>query len=114
MDSRKGVRVVSTSGLDPAELAQIAGRFESNSSQIEEQLRIIQGWVDQTRQAWSGQAGMGFRSVSEMWGTEQARLVRVLREAAEQVRIHGNASILATDAAAAAVRIPLPLDNRGA
>ena len=106
--------MVSTSGLDPAELATIAGKFESNSNQIEEQLRVIQGWVDQTRPAWSGQAGLGFRSVSEMWGTQQARLVTLLREAAELVRSHARISIQATDEAAAAVRIPLPLDGRGA
>ena len=106
--------MVSTSGLDPAELARIAGRFESTSNEIEEQLRVVQGWVDQTRPAWSGQAGMGFRSVGEMWGTQQARLITLLREAADLVRTHANVSVRATEEAAAAVRIPLPLDNRGA
>ena len=104
---------MSTSGLDPAELARIAGRFESNSGQIEEQLRVVQGWVEQTRPAWSGAAGLGFQSVSEMWGTQQARLIRLLRETADSVRGFATVSVSATDEAVEAVRIPLPLDNRG-
>jgi WXG100 family type VII secretion target len=104
---------VSKSGLDPAELARIAGRFESNSDQIDEQLRTVQRWVEQTRPAWSGSAGLGFQSVSEMWGTQQARLIGLLRQAAESVRAYANVSVAATDEATEAVRIPLPLDNRG-
>jgi WXG100 family type VII secretion target len=110
--AKKGVREVSKSALDPAELARIAGKFESNSNQIEEQLRVIQGWVEQTRPAWGGAAGMGYQSVHEMWGTQQARLIRLLRETAESVRDYANVSVTATDEASAAVRIPLPLDNR--
>ena len=103
---------MSNSGLDPAELARIAERFDSNGGQIEEQLRIIQRWVEQTRPAWSGQAGMGFQSVSEMWGAQQARMIRLLREAADSVRGYSRLSINATDEANEAVRIQLPLDNR--
>ena len=103
---------MSKTGLDPAELARIAGKFDGNSGQIEEQLRVIQQWVEQTRPAWSGQAGLGFQSVSEMWGTQQTRLIRLLRETAESVRDYGRVSVAATDEAVAAVRIPLPLDNR--
>jgi WXG100 family type VII secretion target len=105
---------VSRTGLDPAELASIASRFESNSGQIEEQLRVIQRWVDQTRPAWSGAAGLGFQSVSELWGTQQARLIRLLKETAEAVRGYAKVSVATTDEAAQAVRIPLPLDNREA
>jgi WXG100 family type VII secretion target len=104
---------VSTSGLDPAELARIAGRFESNSGQIEQQLRVIQRWVETTRPAWSGAAGLGFQSVSELWGTQQARLIRLLREVATSVHDYAKLSRVATDEATDAVRIPLPLDNRG-
>jgi WXG100 family type VII secretion target len=114
LDSQEGVREVSKSGLDPAELARIAGKFESNSGQIEEQLRIIQRWVEQTRPAWGGQAGLGFQSVSEMWGTQQARLIHLLRESADSVRDYARVSVTATDEASRAVRIPLPLDNREA
>jgi WXG100 family type VII secretion target len=103
---------VSSSALDPAELARIAAKFESNSNQIEEQLRVIQRWVEQTRPAWSGAAGLGYQSVNEMWGTHQARLISLLRETAESVRGYANMSVNATDEASAAVRIPLPLDNR--
>lgn len=105
---------MSRSALDPAELARIAGKFESNSNQIEEQLRVIQRWVDQTRPAWGGPAGLGYQSVNEMWGTQQARLIRLLREAAQSVRDYAGVSVSATEEASAAVRIPMPLDNRGA
>jgi WXG100 family type VII secretion target len=109
----KGVREVSKSALDPAELARIAGRFESNSNEIDEQLRVIQRWVEQTRPAWGGPAGRGYQSVNEMWGTQQARLIRLLREAAQSVRDYASVSVTATDEATAAVRIAMPLDNRG-
>jgi WXG100 family type VII secretion target len=95
--------------LDPAELVRIAGKFESNRGEIEQHLASIERWVETTRPAWTGKAGLGYQSVNEMWGQQQRSLLALLTEATELVRGHAGASQAATDEAAQSVNIQLPL-----
>jgi len=113
----KGSREVSKTGLDPAILAQVAGKFENNRDLIKEQLRIITDAVERTRPAWQGTAGMGFQTVGQMWGEQQDRIIRLLTETAQSIRDYASVSTTATQEAAQAVNVPieLPLDaKRGA
>jgi WXG100 family type VII secretion target len=100
---------VSSTRLDPAELRRIAGKFESERLEIERHLATIRRWVETTRPAWTGKAGLGYQSVNEMWGEQQDRLLRLLQEVTELVRVHAGESEAATDQAAQAVKIQLPL-----
>jgi WXG100 family type VII secretion target len=100
---------VSSTSLDPAELRRIAGKFESERAEIERHLSTIRQWVETTRPAWTGKAGLGYQSVNEMWGTQQGNLLRLLREVTELVRVHAGESEVATEQAAEAVKIQLPL-----
>jgi len=100
---------VSVNRLDPAELVRIAGKFESNRGEIEQHLATIERWVETTRPAWTGKAGLGYQSVNEMWGQQQRNLLGLLAEVTDLVRDHAGASRAATDQAAQAVNIQLPL-----
>lgn len=100
---------MSSTRLDPAELRRIAGKFESERLEIERHLATIRDWVETTRPAWTGKAGLGYQSVNEMWGEQQDNLLRLLREVTELVRIHARESEVATDQAEQAVKIQLPL-----
>jgi WXG100 family type VII secretion target len=106
---------VSKTGLDPAILAQVAGKFETNRSLIKEQLGIITNAVERTRPAWQGTAGMGFQTVSQMWGEQQDRILRLLAETAQSIRDYASISATATQEAEQAVNVPmeLPLGPNG-
>jgi WXG100 family type VII secretion target len=113
----KGSREVFKTGLDPAVLAQVAGKFEANRDLIREQLRIITEAVERTRPAWSGTAGMGFQTVGQMWGEQQERILRLLTETAQSIRDYGALSASATQQAEQEMKVhmDLPLDaKRGA
>ena len=100
---------MSSTRLDPAELRRIAGKFESERLEIQRHLSTIRQWVEATRPAWTGKAGLGYQSVNEMWGEQQDRLLRLLQEVTDLVRVHAGESEVATDQAAQAVKIQLPL-----
>jgi WXG100 family type VII secretion target len=89
--------------VDPAILTQIAGKFESTGQEIDSQLRAVQNIVDETRQAWGGKAGLGFQSAAQMWGKQQANVIRLLQETAQLVRDYARVSVGATDQAEQAV-----------
>jgi WXG100 family type VII secretion target len=105
---------VSKTGLDPAILAEVAGKFEANRDLIRQQLRVITDAVERTRPAWSGTAGMGFQTVGQMWGEQQDRIIRLLTETAQSIRDYGNLGAVATQQAEQEVKVhmDLPLDAR--
>jgi Uncharacterized protein conserved in bacteria len=90
---------VSSTRLDPAELRRIAGEFDKERLEIERQLATIRHWVDTTRPAWTGKAGLGYQSANEMWGAQQESLLRLLHEVADLCRVHASESEAATDQA---------------
>lgn len=100
---------MSLNRLDPAELRRIAGKMESDRLEIARHLSEIERWVEMTRPAWTGKAGLGYQSVNEMWGAQQKNLLKLLAEATELIRVHAGESRAATEQAAQAVNIQLPL-----
>jgi WXG100 family type VII secretion target len=90
---------VSSTRLSPAELRRIAKKFDDERQEIETQLGIIQHWVDLTRSAWTGKAGLGYQNANQLWGAEQRSLLRLLGEVAEIARVHAGESEAATDQA---------------
>jgi WXG100 family type VII secretion target len=87
--------------LDPAVLLQIAGKFDSNSSDMRTLLNQIRDEVDATRPYWGGRAGMGFQSANEMWGTQQNDLLNAFNETSQSLRDYANAAIVANQQAGA-------------
>jgi WXG100 family type VII secretion target len=85
--------------LDPAELMRIAGKFDSNSSQMRTLLNQIRDEVDATRPYWGGRAGMGFQSANELWGSQQTDLLNAFDETSQSLKEYANAAIVANQQA---------------
>src|SRR5258706_15715324 len=111
----KGSREVSnTTGVDAAILAQVAGKFDQKTGEINDQLKFITDTVERTRPYWQGTAGLGFQNVGSLWGEQQTRIIRLLGEMAEAIRSAGTGFTAGNQEAAQAVSVPmdLPLENK--
>jgi WXG100 family type VII secretion target len=100
--------------LDPVELTRIAGEFDNNRDAITNALSKFEAEVGVIAAKWTGRAGMSFQNVAENWRQLQKALVDLLTETANDVRTVAGTSRAASEAAAAAIKIELPLDTRGA
>ncbi len=108
----EGVRAVSSpsaSSLDPAELERIAGEFDSDRQAIVMALREFAIQVENIRRRWEGRASLGFQNAASVYEDRQNSLVRVLTASAESLRAYAGTSRAATEEAAAAVNIQMPL-----
>jgi WXG100 family type VII secretion target len=102
---------VSRNELDPVELERIARVFEEQRGAIGSALGEFAEQVNHIRAKWDGKAALGFQNAAAAYEDRQGNLVRVLTESAESLRAHAGASRRATEEAAAAVSLQMPLEN---
>jgi WXG100 family type VII secretion target len=95
--------------LDPVELTRIAGVFDTKRDDIAKALSQFESEVSIIASKWTGAAGMGFQNVAENWRQLQKGIVDLLTQSAGDIRAVAGQSRAASEQAAAAVNIQMPL-----
>lgn len=102
------------SRLDPAELERIATEFDTHRESINSALAKFEAEIAVIAAKWQGRAGLGFQSVAANWKQLQTDLSELLRQSADDIRQVAKINVRANAEALQGVRIPLPLDTKGA
>ncbi|GIE78135.1 hypothetical protein Aph02nite_40850 [Actinoplanes philippinensis] len=76
--------------VDQATLATAASDVRSTRTEVDGQLKSLQGNVQELGSAWKGQAATGFSNLMQRWDTDVKKLLTAMDEIADLLDKSGN------------------------